>query len=337
MDKGLIAKIISLLIFTTITGAVPTELKTSLSRQQLTVGEKINFVVSANVPKGAKLTPPIPENSFGKISVKGWDIVKTEYPSYDSISVQYAITTYIPESCTIPSLKYVLENGSTVDTLFTDNVPLEILSVINSSDSAAVDIKDIRAQQNTGKAPLWWLWLSLTAAGIIALIYGGILLSKYLRKPEKLPPPKPPYEEAIEALGILHGKRYLQQGLFREYVFELSEIFKRYIGRRFQVNAEEYTAEELIAWLGVSGLDMKIRHPVEWFFRTTDLVKFAKFTPDNATVDRFGKEVLNFLEITKPLPQQTAATEQTAESVTNQNGQASNQTDIVTSKPGENP
>ena len=117
-----------------------------------------------------------------------------------------------------------------------------------------------------------------------------IFIKKRLSKPEKLPPPKPAYEEAIEALGILHGKRYLQQGLIREYVFELSEIFKRYIGRRFGVNAEEYTAEELIAWLGVSGLEMKIRHPVEWFFRTTDLVKFAKFTPDDATVERFEKK-----------------------------------------------
>jgi hypothetical protein len=39
------------------------------------------------------------------------------------------------------------------------------------------------------------------------------------------------------------------------------------------------------------------------FFRTTDPIKFAKFTPDDKTVERFGKEVADFLELTKPQPE----------------------------------
>ncbi|NLL12648.1 MAG: hypothetical protein GX267_04520 [Fibrobacter sp.] len=299
MARGPILIFFLLLVCTFFIETQSTELKTTLSRSQITVGERINFTVNANIPKNAKFTPPAPEDNFGKLTVKGWDLKRTELQNYDSISVQYLITTYIPESCTIPPLKFIIEYESTADTLYTENVPLQILSVINTQDSI-IDIKDLRSQQIAGKAPLWWLWLLISVVVIFALIFIIIFIKKRLSKPEKLPPPKPAYEEAIEALGILHGKRYLQQGLIREYVFELSEIFKRYIGRRFGVNAEEYTAEELIAWLGVSGLEMKIRHPVEWFFRTTDLVKFAKFTPDDATVERFGKEVMNFLEVTKP-------------------------------------
>jgi hypothetical protein len=55
--------------------------------------------------------------------------------------------------------------------------------------------------------------------------------------------------------------------LIREYVFELSDIFKRYIGRRFEINAEEFTTEEVIAWLGVSVLETKTRIATEWFFQ----------------------------------------------------------------------
>lgn len=318
MDRGPILAVFSLLVCTFFIETQPTELKTTLSRSQITIGEKINFTVNANIPKNAKFTPPAPEDNFGKLTVKGWDLKRTELQNYDSISVQYLITTYIPENCTIPSLKFIIEDNSTTDTLLTENIPLEILSVINTQDSI-IDIKDLRSQQIAGKAPLWWLWLLFSVVAILALIFIVFLIKKRLSKPEKLPPPKPAYEEAIEALGILHGKRYLQQGLIREYVFELSEIFKRYIGRRFQVNAEEYTAEELIAWLGVSGLEMKVRHPVEWFFRTTDLVKFAKYTPDDMTMERFGKEVISFLEITKPQLSETNDTPQSGQSSEDQN------------------
>ena len=37
----------------------------------------------------------------------------------------------------------------------------------------------------------------------------------------------------MEALSLLDGKTYLAKGMIREYVFELSDIFKRYIERRF--------------------------------------------------------------------------------------------------------
>lgn len=335
MDKERLLIVFCLLLSTFLTTTQSTELKTSLSHQQITVGEKLNFTITATLPKGAKLTPPPPENSFGKLTVKGWDLQKTELQNYDSVSVQYILTTYVPENCTIPPLKFIIEESTGNDTLYTENIPIGILSVINTQDSS-IEIKDLRSQQNTGKAPLWWLWLILSALAIGALVLGASLVNKRLRKPEKSPPPKPPYEEAVEALGILHGKRYRQQGLIREYVFELSEIFKRYIGRRFQVNAEEFTAEELIAWLGVSGLETKIRHPVEWFFRTTDLVKFAKFTPDDSTVERFGKEVMNFLEITKPQPSQTIESGQTGESVPIQGEAVNNQAQTTTSKTGEN-
>lgn len=334
MDKKRLLIVFCLLLSTFLAPTQSTELKTSLSHSQITVGEKLNFTITANIPKGAKITPPDPENSFGKMTVKGWDLQKAELQNYDSVSVQYIIATYIPESCTIPPLKFIIEESAGNDTLYTESIPIGILSVINTQDSS-IDIKDLRSQQNTGKAPLWWLWLIISALVIGTLVLIFSLIKKRMHKPVKSLPPKPPYEEAIEALGILHGKRYLQQGLIREYVFELSEIFKRYIGRRFQVNAEEYTAEELIAWLGVSGLETKVRHPVEWFFRTTDLVKFAKFTPDNNTVERFGKEVMNFLEITKPQPSQTIESDQSGETALIQSKAVNNQTQTTTSKTGE--
>jgi hypothetical protein len=48
---------------------------------------------------------------------------------------------------------------------------------------------------------------------------------------------------------------------------------------------------------------------MEWFFRATDPVKFAKMLPDQDTLARFGIEVRAFLEATRPVIQAEAKQE----------------------------
>jgi hypothetical protein len=105
----------------------------------------------------------------------------------------------------------------------------------------------------------------------------------------------------MEALAALEAETAIcMKGMVREYVFELSDILKRYIERSFGINAAEFTTEEMLAWLGISPLDKSLRASMEWFFRAADPVKFAKYLPDQKTIDRFITEVRGFLEATKP-------------------------------------
>jgi hypothetical protein len=254
------------------------------------------------------------------MTVKEWNINRSEKGTKDSVFVDYILTNYIPENCTIPSLPYIIQSTTSIDTLYTDKITLQFVSVITAppgkTDSSAIDIKDLKAQQIAGTPPRFWLWAlviagSLTVFGLLALY-----LSKKFKRQEVIPPPIPPYEEAMMALGVLHGKRLLEKGLIREYVFELSEIFKRYIERRFETNASEFTTEEMIAWAGASNLDKKLKGSLEWFFRTTDPVKFARIIPDSSTVNRFSDEVTQFLESTRPLQQPSEKVEEHANAQT---------------------
>jgi hypothetical protein len=284
-----------LLIFSISSAAIITS---SISSRKLSVGDLLNFSVHLIVKKGTSVTPPVPESDFGNIFVKEWNVYKDEREKIDSLSYNYVITTYTPEPCTIPALSFILEENGSTDTVTTEEIPLHILSVITGD---TVDLIGLKPPLAAGKAPKWWLWLLGTIGVLAAVIFGSIYLIKKLRKTPPPPPPVPPYEEAIEALRSLGVKKYLQKGLVREYVFELSEIFKRYIGRRFDCNAVEFTTEEMIAWTGAFSLDIKLRASIEWFFRTTDPVKFARLIPDSAIIERFEREVRDFLELTKPL------------------------------------
>lgn len=298
-NANLITKFIILFSLEYISASI---LYTNTNSSKITVGDRVHFTVSAIVSKGTSIVPPGADGNFGKnIVVKEWNVKKTEKENSDSIAFEYVLTTYIPENCTIPALPYIEELGTKKDTLFSQPITLTVESII-TSDSA--DIKDLKPLQEAGKKPLWWLLLIIILACCIGAFITGKHLFKRFKKSETPPPPKPPYEEAVDALKELENKRYLEKGLIREYVFELSEIFKRYIARRFEINAEEFTTEEMIAWSGVSNLDKKYRSSIEWFFRTSDPVKFAKFIPDSEILVRFINEIRQFLEATKPLLQE---------------------------------
>jgi hypothetical protein len=307
-------RLFTLLTFILFANTFAYDLKTSVDRTSFTVGDPIHFRVFMELPDGVQCIPPEPEKLFGPITVKEWNINRSEKGPKDSVFVDYILSSYIPENCTIPSLPYVIQSASSTDTLYTDKISLQFVSVITAppgkTDSSAIDIKDLKAQQIAGTPPRFWLWTLIIIGSLAVLGLLAFYLSKKFKKQEVIPPPIPPYEEAIMALGVLHGKRLLEKGLIREYVFELSEIFKRYIERRFETNASEFTTEEMVAWAGASNLDKKLKASLEWFFRTTDPVKFARIIPDGSTVNRFSDEVTQFLESTRPLQQPSEKVEE---------------------------
>ncbi len=272
----------------------------SLNQDSLSVGDRIHLTVSMLVPKTGQVVPPPTDNGFGQFTVKEWTSDKTEKKSADSLTFNYVLTTYSAEQCTIPSQPFLLTYNKKTDTLHSDAFPMRVVLVppVTSNDTA--QIRDLKKLENAGKPSLLWLWTILCAAAIVAIVFLAKRFIKQKSKPVYVPPPKPPYEEAIEAILLLEAKQYVVKGMVREYVFELSDIVKRYIERRFETNAAEFTTEEMLDWVRVSPLDSEQRRVLEWFFSASDPIKFAKMLPEQETIERFGTEARAFLEATKP-------------------------------------
>jgi hypothetical protein len=295
-----IAGLLALAAASTPGAVITTELK---KPDSLTVGDHLQFAVRINAAKGSLVTPPVTDNGFGAFTVLEWNTDRRELASADSFTFTYILATYKPDTCSIPALTFVVARDSARDTLVTGAIPLKLYSVLPATRPESLDIKDLKPQLAAGKPSLLWLWLLL---GLGAAAIAGYYLWRWLqkrRKPVIEPPPPPPYEEALALLRDLELRNLPGRGLIKEHVFELSEIFKRYIGRRFAVNAQEFTTEEVVAWLRDSALARPVRNSADWFFTTTDPVKFAKWLPDDATVARFMHEVRSFLEETKPRPE----------------------------------
>ena len=311
------AALLSMLILT-MTAAAPasTSITASVSADSAMVGDELLLdVVITGVPKGAKIIPPDTDKGFGDFSALSFEEVSTQSANVkakgkdkdrDSSRYQYryGVAAYKPENCTIPSIRFLVntvDGGG--DTLSTQPIPIRMLSALpdEPSDSGGFALRDLKGQQSTGGADLWYLWIIL---GIALAVVAFILMRKYLKKKVSADAPAvpilPPYEEAMGAIDALDGKKYLERGMVREYVFELSEIFKRYIGRRYDTIAPELTTEEITAWLEFADVCREMRLCAERFFRSGDQVKFAKWVPDRQHIDGYIKDVKTFIEATKP-------------------------------------
>jgi len=272
---------------------------TDISSDSMTIGDRLQLQIAIVTDSGGQIQPPDVESAFDPFVVKDWSMQLDQRGATDSLTYTYIVSAYEAEACSIPALSFIELTKEQPETLMTAPIPVRVASVL-SGDTVA--LRDLKEQQIAGKQSLLWLWIILGLAGLAAITWGGRYLWFQSRKPPPAPPPKAPYEEAMEAIAALRAKKYPCQGMIREYIFELSEIFKRYIGRCFTVNALEYTTEEMLAWTQNAPVDKNERERVRWFFRESDPIKFARFMPDHETLSRFEREALAFIEATRPRP-----------------------------------
>lgn len=287
----------SILIFISLLSAY--EIKTSISSDSLMVGDKIDLRVMMIVPAGMDVTDNSEEVFKDPVYLKDSQIARFNLGSSDSLIFNYQITSYTYDTITVSPVIYSLKLDSLTDTLKSDPIPLRMISAIQAEEGDTIRMKDIKDPLKAGKPSLLWLWILL---GLMAVIIIVIILYKKFKKEkmEQLPPPLPPYEEAMKALSTLDRKELIEKGERRQYVFELSEILKRYAGRRYDVNFPEFTTEEIMDWLNKTAIIKDASDLLKIFFEETHMIKFAKYTPDITSSRELREKAIKFIKVTKP-------------------------------------
>ncbi|MBU0650795.1 hypothetical protein KKC59_02680, partial [bacterium] len=85
----------------------------------------------------------------------------------------------------------------------------------------------------------------------------------------------------------------------KEYYLELSNIVKKYMERRYNILAVEYTTSEIAAALKKLKIGMDNYGFIYEFLGEADLVKFAKLRPDKAECLKSADTAREIVERTK--------------------------------------
>ena len=154
---------------------------------------------------------------------------------------------------------------------------VEVASILRLQGEPT-DIKDIKDIVEVDRDWVPWFFWGLNIILLTIVLY---LLWKYRKtkhpNPTKEAPALSTHETAFRELDTLKSKGLLERGNAREHFFELSEILRRYLGKRYLFPALDWTTEEITEhFKNQEKIELASRTEANRILKKSDLIKFAK-------------------------------------------------------------
>lgn len=272
--------------------------RAGVDKNRVTIGDPVVLNVSVTLPETYRLAAPQKPAELGPWTVKDVRAAKDEKDRFLT-HIIYTLAAFTTGQTPVPpvTLTYTDDKNKTY-TLHSDTVPVTVESVMARAGDAN-DIRDIKPPLGV-REPLWkyLLWAGIILA---AAIIGYILYRGYRKKhvPPAAPaqPLIPPYDLAMTRLEELRTSGMIAEGKIKEYYITLSDIVRDYLGAVYAIETRESTTAEIYARLRGKESDMKRLQSIRDLFDECDLVKFAKYRPDEqacAASWEAAKNIVNF-------------------------------------------
>jgi len=259
------------------------EASNSVDTTSIKIGEQINYKIKIkldsldqiNFPKAKDFSPFELINEFK---------VDTNYLDKKFIiSKQFALTFFDSGTYYIPSQKLNLLNKE----IELDSFKITINDVkIDTTKQGLYDIKPIM-KSNTQFDFLFWLYILMFIIIICIFLHFKNQILSFFTIQKLEVEYLTPYEKAVSELSKIKKLNNLSELDIKTYYSNLTFVIRNFIEEKIIDNALECTTKELIQKLSLLKTSKKLNFSnstlknIEDVFSRADLVKFAKFVPDN--------------------------------------------------------
>lgn len=222
---------------------------------------------------------------------------------------RYIITSFDTALYYIAPIEILRYQGGSAST------PDMSLNVINPFQTMEVDeqtgvakITDIKDPQD---APfilaelleyIWWFVGGVLL--IVAIVVGIIMYRRYKAKNvggevKKKKPKEPCHVIAMRDLERIKEEKLWQRNMFKEFYSEITDVLRRYIEERYNVNALESTSDEIMDLMKPLLADKQLEYnTLSAILSLADLAKFAKMEPLPDENDMAIKRAIEFVRYT---------------------------------------
>ena len=283
-------------------GAQQTLIDVKVDTADILIGEQTTLHVTVTTAPNRRIIIPLPGDTLmtGVEVLSVSDADSTIADGRLVIRRDILVTSFDSSLYLLPP--FVAIDGS--DTIESDQVALKVSTVPVDVDNPEqfYDIKDVWKPPFVLADYYPWIFGILTALFIICVI--GYLIQRYRRHQSEVPvksaePELPPYEVAIRELDSIKDQKLWQQGLNKEYYTQVTDTLRRYISRRYGVNAMEKTSEEILAIIERETDERSVYDTLRQVLRLSDYVKFAKLHPLPDENDESMRNAYLFVNQTK--------------------------------------
>jgi len=280
-------------------GRPPVELTATVDRAEAGVSDPIHFRITVDAASGVKVSLP----EVGSM-IQGFRILDmgTEGPrpregrmwSQEWFKLQADRTG----SYLLPAIqaRYTEPDGKE-GTVEAPQIFVEIKSVLGAGgEGEEKDIRDLKPlAESPRELPLLWI---LGAAGCLLLFAAlGAWMALRRRRRHEAVMLLPPEERARRELADLEATGILEERRYREYVFGLSLIFRRFLEGKYRIAAVEQTSEEIMARLRRENpLEEALKKMTRSFLEETDPIKYCGLDPREEETGALRDRFFSFLE-----------------------------------------
>ena len=284
--KKLTSALICLLFFYSTTGWAdsPITINTEIDKPIVTTGDIITYTITLTHESDVIPTTPdfdaISEfNIIERITIKPREtengLVKQKYSAKLRAD---KVGTYTIAPVRVPfKIKEKNTEKYIPGEILSQKITIEVASVLRLQGEPT-DIKDIKDIVEVDRNWVPWFFWGLNIILLTIVLY---LLWKYRKtkhpNPTKEAPALSTHEIAFRELDTLKSKGLLERGNAREHFFELSEILRRYLGKRYLFPALDWTTEEITEhFKNQEKIELASRTEANRILKKSDLIKFAK-------------------------------------------------------------
>lgn len=294
-------------------GAQQTLIDVKVDTADILVGEQTTLHVTVTTDPNRRIIIPLPSDTLmtGVEVISVSDADSTVADGRLVIRRDILVTSFDSSLYLLPP--FIAIDGA--DTIASNQVALKVSTVPVDVDNPEkfYDIKDVWKPPFVLADYYPWIFGVLTALFLICVI--GYLVQRYRRHRSEVPvkPAEqelPPYETAIRELDSIKDQKLWQQGLNKEYYTQVTDTLRRYISRRYGVNAMEKTSEEILAIIERESDERTVYDTLRQVLWLSDYVKFAKLHPLPDENDESMRNAYLFVNQTKraeaPQPDEAA-------------------------------
>jgi hypothetical protein len=259
--------------------------QTSVDQAEVYIGDLITYRITIIHDTSIQLVPPPLGANLGAFDVKDYepDIEKKLPGGRVQTETKFVLSTFTTGDYQIPPMPVLFTlPDSSKKVVLADAVPIKVRSMLeNVGDSA--DIKPLKAQYEFKRN-----WMPYYVAAGVAVLLLAVLIYWWIRRrrrrkkgPEEVVDLRPAWEIAFEMLAMLNQTQLINDGRFKEYYIQLTEIVRAYFGRMYRVTVLDMTTEEFLGQFVEMDLPAGLFEQTSAFLKHADLVKFAKYVPES--------------------------------------------------------
>lgn len=262
--------------------------KASIDSTHMLIGDQMKLILEIEKPKNMDVQFPLIPDTFSSKHIEvvkrlPIDTLELDDKNREKLTQSFLISSFDSGVHQIPSFFFKLKLDKKLDSIATNSLSFQVLTMKIDTTKGPVDIKLPYAAPVTLKEVTPYILGIILIAAILFFFFYYIKWKKknvpLFSKPEK--PAEPAHIIALRELDRIKAQKLWQQEKIKQYYSEVADTIRTYIEDRFDIPAMEQTSTETIGvfkqnkeLVAGSSVD-QIQH----ILSLADLVKFAKYMP----------------------------------------------------------